>query len=76
MRDAKLVSRIRRDVDVDLDERQTGKSPSIWLVVARRDGDLGPIATDPRWVVPRVRSDEPVWTDDFSNIVEHFVIWL
>ena len=73
-RDAKLVSRIRRDIDIDPSEHQSGKSPSIWLVAAQRDGDLGPIATDPHWVVPRVRSDEPLWTDDFSNIVEHFVI--
>jgi hypothetical protein len=42
--------------------------------MAQRDADLGPIATDPLWVVPQARPDEPVWTDDFSNIVEHLVV--
>jgi spermidine synthase len=75
-RDSGLVSRVRYDINPSVAEQQMGKSPSIWLVMAHRDADLGPLATDPVWVAPRVRPDEPVWTDDFSNIIEHFVIRL
>jgi spermidine synthase len=73
-RDAGLVSRVRDDTNPSVAEQQRGKSPSIWFVMAHRDADLGPLATDSRWVAPLVRPDEPVWTDDFSNIIEHFVI--
>lgn len=75
-RDAGLVSRVRHDANPSVTEQQRGKSPSIWVVMAHRDADLGPLATDPLWVAPQVRPDATVWTDDFSNIIEHFVIRL
>jgi len=73
-RDAGLVSRVRHDANPSVTEQERGKSPSIWVVMAHRDADLGPLATDPLWVAPQDRPDAPVWTDDFSNIIEHFVI--
>lgn len=75
-RDAGLVSRVRNDANPSAAEQERGKSPSIWVVMAHGDADLGPLATDPLWIAPRVRPDEPVWTDDFSNIIQHFVIQL
>jgi len=42
---------------------------STWMVMARNDGDLGPLATDQRWRVPAIPPSTPLWTDDFSNIV-------
>src|SRR5262249_44426445 len=55
-RDAGLVSRVRHDADPSVAEQRSGKSPSIWLVMAPRDADLGSLATDPLWVVPQVRA--------------------
>ncbi len=47
---------------------EVGKFPSEWMVVARRREDLGGLLSDPRWVAPP-RTNAPLWTDDFSNIL-------
>lgn len=59
---AGLTGFIRRDTD----RSQTSKYPSVWVVMARNDADVGPIANDSRWT--RLQGDM-VWTDDFSNIL-------
>jgi hypothetical protein len=45
------------------------RTPSIWIALARRAEDLGPLVRDPRWTRLQGRSDARPWTDDFSNIV-------
>ncbi|HEX5724754.1 MAG TPA: fused MFS/spermidine synthase [Longimicrobiaceae bacterium] len=45
---------------------------SSWVVLARREEDLGPLAADARWRPPRVRANVPVWTDDYSSILPVF----
>ncbi|MBI4355428.1 MAG: fused MFS/spermidine synthase [Candidatus Omnitrophica bacterium] len=49
-----------------------GKSSSQWVVMARRQGDLGPLASDARWERVTGRPGAEEWTDDFSNIVSVF----
>jgi hypothetical protein len=61
-RRAGLAAFIRRDTERSVD----GKYPSVWVVMARNDSTLGPIADDERW--HRIQGDM-VWTDDFSNIL-------
>ena len=46
-----------------------GQFSSDWIVMARSERDLGPLAADARWLTPRVPDGTPLWTDDFSNIV-------
>ena len=41
---------------------------SWWIVMAQHDSDLGPLASDARWTIPRIPASTPLWTDDFSNI--------
>jgi hypothetical protein len=53
------------------DDVRRGKEPSIWAVMASRDLDLGGLLDDSRWQSPQIRSDEAMWTDGFSNIIEH-----
>ena len=67
-RDAGLVCRVRVDLTSD---RLTGKQGSIWAVLAARQSDLGPLAGDRRWVTPMTRPGDSVWTDDFSNLLDH-----
>jgi hypothetical protein len=45
------------------------RTPSIWIALARRAEDLGPLAHDPRWTRLQGRPHVGPWTDDFSNIV-------
>jgi hypothetical protein len=73
-RDAHWKCLVRRDLDVAPEDVRLGKSPSIWAVMAAGDADLGGLGADSRWQSPRVRPDEAVWSDDFSNIIEHLVV--
>ncbi len=62
-----LLCRIQKDLDVAAQAR-LGKSPSVWVLIARNEKDLGPLAKDARWRPARPRPDLTVWTDDFSNL--------
>ncbi|MEJ7640038.1 MAG: fused MFS/spermidine synthase [Singulisphaera sp.] len=73
-RDAGLIDRVRRDRDIAPEQAKVGKTASDWIVMAAREEDLGPLGKDPRWKASMVRPDEEVWTDDFSNIIQHFII--
>jgi spermidine synthase len=46
-----------------------GLFASWWMVMSRDEKDLGPLASDRRWVVPTIPASTPLWTDDFSNIL-------
>ena len=71
---AGLVCRICYDVVVEDPEKQAGKQPSIWAVLARSVSDLGDLATDPWWREPRVRMGARVWTDDYSDLASYLVL--
>ncbi len=70
-RDAGLVCRYRIDSDLTHEEILAGKITSTWLVMAARESDLSTLATDPRWKSPALGPREPIWTDDFSNLVHY-----
>jgi len=59
-----LVNVDRRTHDWPVSRRE-----SIWVAMARRSEDLGPIANDQRWRHIDVPPSTPLWTDDFSNIL-------
>jgi hypothetical protein len=68
--DAGLVHRARCD-QTSAEEDAAGKAGSLWLVMAARVQDLGPLAEDPRWSetdAAMVRT-AAMWTDDFSNVL-------
>ncbi|MGH3142064.1 MAG: fused MFS/spermidine synthase, partial [Gaiellales bacterium] len=46
-----------------------GASSSIWVLVARDLAALGKLVDDPRWKPLDARAGQPVWTDEFSNIL-------
>lgn len=71
-RDAHLASLVREDVELTRAEREAGKAGSVWVVLARRPADLGPLAGDSRWSPPPRRPGSRVWTDDFSNLLAAF----
>jgi hypothetical protein len=72
--DAGLVSRIRYDVHLTTEQKRSGKQPSIWVVMAARESDLGEIATDARWLIPKVHPVSNVWTDDYSDLASYLVL--
>jgi hypothetical protein len=52
-----------------------GAASSIWVLVARNVAALGKLADDPRWKRLDTGPGQPVWTDEFSNILS-VVRWL
>ncbi|HET6574392.1 MAG TPA: fused MFS/spermidine synthase [Fimbriiglobus sp.] len=59
--------KVDRDIPSDRD-REDGKFPSVWAVLARDPADLGAVAKDPHWQTEPVRPG-PLWRDDFSNLL-------
>jgi hypothetical protein len=66
--DRDLVARIRRDLTITPEEKRLGKQPTVWVVLADRESDLGPIASDPRWKPARIGAS--IWTDDRSSLLD------
>jgi len=64
-----LACKVNHDIQVPREERIEGKSPSEWLVMARKPENLGNLQEDPNWLDVPADPSEPIWTDDFSNII-------
>ncbi len=70
-RELGLAARIRRDVGITTKEQvSTGRAPSEWVLLARREEYLGAVLQNKEWQRLRQRSGIGAWTDDFSNVVE------
>ena len=67
--DADLVCLMDHDDPIPQAQKDAGKFPSEWLVMARSRRDLGVLATDTRWKPVTVQPGAKVWTDDYSNLV-------
>ncbi len=68
--DRGLVCYGRQDTDVSPEKAAQAKWPSIWVVLARDENDVGQIAhSGQRWL--RLVSDagDPLWTDDYANVL-------
>jgi spermidine synthase len=48
------------------------KDESHWVVMARREADLGSVPGDGRWHPCFSKAGSDVWTDDFSNLLSTF----
>ena len=68
--DRGLVGYVRNDSDVPPDKAEQAMRPSVWVVLARGEGDFGQIAQSAgRWVRLAANPDDPLWTDDYSNVL-------
>jgi hypothetical protein len=64
-----LVALERRDLKTSA-AWSKHKTASHWMMTARSPADLGALTRDPAWTAPRVGPGVPLWTDDFSNILD------
>jgi hypothetical protein len=64
-----LVGFQRTDTEVTAAQSALGKYPSAWLVMAPAPENLGNIPVAPGWRVLRANPNDPVWTDDFSDVL-------
>ncbi|MDB5308403.1 MAG: spermidine synthase [Gemmataceae bacterium] len=65
--DPPLAARYRHDHPVK--GAEDGKEVSQWMVLARTETDLGPMARGPYWEPVRGPPRGPVWRDDFANLL-------
>jgi len=68
--DRGLAGYVRRDDQVPPERVAEGMRASVWVVLARDDNDLGQLARSaPRWVRLLPRPGDPLWTDDYTNVL-------
>ena len=73
--EAGCVSYIRHDTVVGKAQTETAKAPSVWVVMARTREALGPLGYDARWVKMNSRPTDPLWTDDYANVLGVMTLW-
>jgi hypothetical protein len=64
-----LVAYQRTDTDVTPTQAAAGKFPSGWLVMAPVTENLGGLPAQPGWRALQANPQQPVWTDDFSDVL-------
>ena len=68
--DQGLVCYARDAKDVPPEKAAEAMRPSVWVVLARDENDLGQIAQSaPRWVRLVSGASDPLWTDDYTNVL-------
>jgi hypothetical protein len=64
-----LLGYQRTDTGVTADQAAAGKFPSAWLVMAPAAENLGGIPLQTDWRALQANPQQPVWTDDFSDVL-------
>lgn len=71
--DAHLTALTGNDTQVSQAERDAGKLPSIWVVMAREPNDLATLCAAPHpgfaWLPLSGKPNARLWTDDYSNLL-------
>ncbi|QNI31727.1 hypothetical protein H7849_22180 [Alloacidobacterium dinghuense] len=67
------VSMFLNDIFVTQAQRDAGKMPSVWVVMAREPADLHTLASGTsapfRWEPLHGQPQSRLWTDDYSNLL-------
>ncbi len=72
--DAGLHGLIRADMKTSKEDNADGKTAAIYVAMARRERDLGPLAGNEEWKTLDAVADTPVWTDQYTSLLS-FVHW-
>ncbi len=68
--DRGLVGYMRNDKDVPPDKAEQAMRPSVWVALAREEGDFGQLAQSAgRWSRIAAQAGDPLWTDDYSHVL-------
>ncbi len=52
-----------------LDIASEAKRESEWVAVVRKPQDMGSLLDNPDWKLLQPKPGDPLWTDDYSNIL-------
>lgn len=64
-----LVNMVRNDGVVTKEQGTEGKKESLYLVMARKSSDFGPLGILPNWERGSPETEFPLWTDDHANVL-------
>jgi hypothetical protein len=68
--DRGLVGYVRNDREIAPDKVEQAMRPSVWVVLGREESDFGQIAQAAgRWVRLNANMRDPLWTDEYSNVL-------
>jgi len=71
-----LASRVRDDQSISPERAAEAKRPSVWVVLSKTPEVLGPLGdAGPRWTKLPKDDAFPLWTDDYSNVLDVFSGW-
>jgi hypothetical protein len=70
--DPSLVLRQNDDLGVSDRDAEDGKYPSIWVILARRPEDFGPLQRPIHGFLPTSPANAPRWTDDRADVLGAF----
>lgn len=73
--DLGLEARARLDSVVISEDAKEAKRQSDWVVLARNDDALGGLARNSNWQRLTPRASDPLWSDDYSNLLGVFRGW-
>lgn len=67
--DQRLIAYVREDMAIPAERAGEAMRPSVWVVLARNQTDLGQLASSaPRWRRLDQSADIAVWTDEYVNV--------
>ena len=67
---ANLTVLVREDRPLPGQPWAADKAQSTWVMAARSPADFGGLPGEPGWALPLVTGATPLWTDDFSNVID------
>ena len=73
--DLGLAAAVRRDLDIPPAERERAKKESVWVAVGAAAEIDALRRRQPAWEPIPARPGQPVWTDDYANLLGVFNGW-
>jgi hypothetical protein len=68
-RDRNLVALVQDDREIAPEERERGKAPSKWVVLAHRPDYFGSLRESNRWKPLTSSDSSSLWRDDYTNLL-------
>jgi hypothetical protein len=73
-RDAQLVAYFGFATLVSPAEQLQGKEGSVWVIMARKPGDIEALRHDKRWIAADSNVEGAAWTDDYADVLGSLTI--
>jgi hypothetical protein len=73
-RDMQMVAYFGISKNVSPAEQLQGKEESVWVIMARKPGDIESLTHDKRWLPADSNVTGAAWTDDYANVLGSLMI--